>query len=348
MTDFLYSHWQQPADDWLQIHSLDIHTAGEPLRIIIDGFADLQGQTMVQKRADCLARFDDLRKTLMFEPRGHADMYGAVITKPERKDSHFGVLFLHNEGYSTMCGHAIIALATAAKDCSVSNFIEGVNELRIDTPAGLIKAYITLKNEQLTNVCFDNVASYAAKLDMQIELPMLGAVNCDIAYGGAYYAFIDADSIDLSLALNNHEQIICLGKSIKQQINSHYQPTHPTDDALSFLYGVIFYSNSHKAHSSFSRHVCIFAEGELDRSPTGTGVSARAALEFAKGRLKIGQRVKIESILGSIFTVELKAQCLLADINAVVPQVSGEAFVTGKHTFLIDPNDPLKQGFIFR
>ena len=348
MTNCLYSHWQQPADDWLQIHTLDMHTGGEPLRIIIDGFAELQGQTMIEKRADCLARFDHLRKALMFEPRGHADMYGAVITEPERKDSHFGVLFLHNEGYSTMCGHAIIALATAAKDCSISHFIDGVNELRIDTPAGLIKAYITLKDNQLTNVCFDNVASYTPKLDMHIELPMFGTVSCDIAYGGAYYAFVDADTIDLSLAPNNHEQIISLGKAIKQQINGQYQPTHPTDDALSFLYGIIFYSNSQKSHSSFSRHVCIFAEGELDRSPTGTGVSARSALEFAKGRLAIGQRIKIESILGSVFTVELKAQCLLADINAVVPRVSGEAFVTGKHTFLIDPNDSLKQGFIFR
>ncbi|MDN3380335.1 MULTISPECIES: proline racemase family protein [unclassified Pseudoalteromonas] len=348
MTNCLYSHWQQPKNDWLAINTLDMHTGGEPLRIIIDGFSNLQGQTMLEKRADCLARFDHLRKALMFEPRGHADMYGAVITEPEHKDSHFGVLFLHNEGYSTMCGHAIIALATAAKDCSISHFIDGVNELRIDTPAGLIKAYITLKDKQLTNVCFDNVASYAPKLDMHIELPMFGAVSCDIAYGGAYYAFVDADTIDLSLAPNNHEQIISLGKAIKQKINGQYQPTHPTDDALSFLYGVIFYSNSQTSHSSFSRHVCIFAEGELDRSPTGTGVSARAALEFAKGRLAIGQRIKIESILGSVFTVELKAQCLLADINAVVPRVSGEAFVTGKHTFLIDPDDPLKQGFIFR
>ena len=348
MTNSLYSHWQQPKDGWLQVDTLDVHTGGEPLRIIIDGFAELQGQTMIEKRADCLTRFDHLRKALMFEPRGHADMYGALITKPERKDSHFGVLFLHNEGYSTMCGHAIIALATAAKDSSICNFIEGVNELRIDTPAGLIKAYITLRNNQLISVCFDNVASYAEKLDMPIEIPLFGTVNCDIAYGGAYYAFVDADTLDVSLAPNNHEQIISLGKIIKQDVNSHYQPKHPTDDALSFLYGVIFYSNSQKSHSVFSRHVCIFAEGELDRSPTGTGVSARAALEFAKGRLKLGQQIKIESILGSIFSVELKAQRMLADTHAVIPRVSGEAFVTGKHTFLIDPNDPLKQGFIFR
>ena len=151
MTNSLYFHWQQPTGDWLQVHTLDMHTGGEPLRIIIDGFAELQGQTMIEKRADCLTRFDHLRKALMFEPRGHADMYGAVITKPERKDSHFGVLFLHNEGYSTMCGHAIIALATAAKDSSISNFIEGINELRIDTPAGLIKLFCITSNIIKTN-----------------------------------------------------------------------------------------------------------------------------------------------------------------------------------------------------
>lgn len=349
MTHTLFSHWQQPGNNWLQIHTLDMHTGGEPLRIIVDGFAQLAGRTMLEKRADCLARFDHLRQALMFEPRGHADMYGALITEPERADSHFGVLFLHNEGYSTMCGHAIIALATAAKDCAISEFKEGVNELRIDTPAGLIKAYITLKNNELTQVFFDNVASFVDQLEMQITLPEYGSINCDIAFGGAYYAFVDADSIDLNLTSSNHEKIITLGKAIKAQVTSRYQPTHPSDDALGFLYGVIFYSNTQLSnHDAFSRHVCIFAEGELDRSPTGTGVSARAALAFAKGELNIGQQVNIESILGSVFSVELQQQCQFGTYAATIPRVSGNAFVTGTHTFLIDPADPLQQGFIFR
>ncbi|MBE0380154.1 proline racemase family protein [Pseudoalteromonas prydzensis] len=349
MTHTLFSHWQQPNNDWLSINTLDMHTGGEPLRIIVDGFSDVQGQTMHQKRADCLARFDDLRKALMFEPRGHADMYGALITAPERESSHFGVLFLHNEGYSTMCGHAIIALATAAKDCGIANFIDGINELRIDTPAGLITAYVELKNAQLQQVYFDNVASFVDKLDVKIKLPMVGEVSCDIAFGGAYYAFVDADTVDLSLAPDNHEQIISLGKTIKQQVTKQYQPKHPTDQALGFLYGVIFYSNSQVSQSNhFSRHVCIFAEGELDRSPTGTGVSARAALAFAKGELAIGQSVNIESILGSVFNVNIWQSCNVKTHTAIIPRVTGTAFVTGKHTFLIDPTDPLKQGFIFR
>ncbi|MDP2635123.1 MULTISPECIES: proline racemase family protein [unclassified Pseudoalteromonas] len=348
MTPTLFSYWQQPHSDWLHIHTLDMHTGGEPLRIILDGFEQLKGHTMLEKRADCLARFDDLRKALMFEPRGHADMYGAVITSAERSTSHFGVLFLHNEGYSTMCGHAIIALATAAKDCADFDFKQGINELRIDTPAGLIKAYVALNGEQLEQVYFDNVASYVEKLGLSIELPMFGPLECDIAFGGAYYAFVDADTIDLNLTPSNHEQIISLGKAIKQQVNSYYQPNHPVDSELSFLYGVIFYSNSQTTQGVFSRHVCIFAQGELDRSPTGTGVSARAALEHTKGRLSVHQRIGIESILGSVFTVEVSQLCQFESIPAVIPRVSGSAHVTGKHTFLIDPRDPLKQGFIFR
>ncbi|NNG43188.1 proline racemase [Pseudoalteromonas sp. NEC-BIFX-2020_002] len=349
MSHTLFSHWQQPNNDWLQIHTLDMHTGGEPLRIIVDGFEQLVGNTMLEKRADCLARFDYLRKALMFEPRGHADMYGAVITPAERPDSHFGVLFLHNEGYSTMCGHAIIALATAAKDCRFVEFKDGHNELRIDTPAGLIKAYVELKNNQLQQVYFDNVASFVDKLDVQISLPMFGSVSCDIAFGGAYYAFVDADTLDLSLAPENHEQIISLGKAIKQQVTKQYQPKHPSDNGLGFLYGVIFYSNSQLSQvNHFSRHVCVFAEGELDRSPTGTGVSARAALAFAKGELAVGQSANIESILGSLFNVKIKQSCTFETHAAIIPRVTGSAFITGKHTFLIDPNDPLKQGFIFR
>jgi len=349
MNPTLFSHWQQPNNDWQKIHTLDMHTGGEPLRIIVDGFAQLTSGTMLEKRAECLAKFDALRQALMFEPRGHSDMYGALITEPERADSHFGVLFLHNEGYSTMCGHAIIALATAAKDCSVSHFLEGINDLRIDTPAGLIKAYLTLKNNVLQQVYFDNVVSFVDQQDMQVELAMYGQISCDIAFGGAYYAFVDADTIDLNLTPDNYQQIVMLGKAIKEQVNTQYQPHHPQDDALGFLYGVIFYSNTQLSnHDVFSRHVCIFAQGELDRSPTGTGVSARAALAFAKGQLKINQGFNIESILGSVFNVQVKEARQIGDFAGIIPRVSANAFVTGKHTFFIDPRDPLKQGFIFK
>lgn len=349
MFNTVFSHWQQPDNDWLAINTLDMHTGGEPLRIIVDGFGHLQGHTMLEKRADCLARFDELRRALMLEPRGHADMYGALITAPERETSHFGVLFLHNEGYSTMCGHAIIALATAAKDCSAVHFTNGINELRIDTPAGLITAYLELENNKVQHVYFDNVTSFVDKLNVSVDLPSTEKVTCDIAFGGAFYAFVDADKIALNLSADNHEQIVSLGKAIKQKVNTQHQPRHPLSDELSFLYGVIFYSNTQTINNDvFSRHVCIFAHGELDRSPTGTGVSARVALEYAKEQLSIHQRINIESILGSVFTVELKQTTQLLATNAVIPRVSGSAFVTGKHTFLIDPSDPLKQGFIFR
>lgn len=346
-TSALFSNWQPTANS-LQITTIDMHTGGEPLRVITNGFPELEGNTILAKRQFCLRHYDNLRKALMFEPRGHADMYGALIVPAERADSQFGTLFLHNEGYSTMCGHAIIALAKLAFESGALAHKVGENPLNIDTPAGQIKAKVQMMEREAAHISFDNVSSFLAASG-QVTIGEIGRVAFDLAYGGAFYAFVDADSIELSLCANNSEQIIRWGKLIKQAVIDSMAIEHPFEADLSFLYGVIFTSNTQLENAdSFSRHVCIFAEGELDRSPTGTGVSARIAIEVANGTLGLHESVKIESILGSQFDVFAHSPHQYASHQAVIPNVAGNAYVTGKHCFILDQTDPLVNGFIFR
>lgn len=322
------------------IHTIDMHTAGEPLRIIYKGFPELSGRRIVDKRKDCLENHDSLRKQLMFEPRGHADMYGAILVGKERDDSDFGVLFTHNEGYSTMCGHAIIALTQLAY--KIGHI--GIGEtLRIDTPAGLVIS------KSMGNFAeFINVPSFVYKTELKVEVSGV-RYTFDIAFGGAFYAFIDADLHDIDLSTENHQVLKQLGSVLKCEIAHTLSCIHPYDSELSFLYGVIFYSSKQTNEpSSHSKHVCIFADGELDRSPTGTGVSARAALLHAKGSTALNDTIEIESILGYCFEVSVTGGIQYANYDAVIPKVSGRAYITGKHEFILEDDDPLTDGFIFK
>lgn len=341
-----FAQWQPPKD-WQTISTLDCHTGGEPLRIITSGFPALAGHSILEKRRDCLMNYDHLRTALMFEPRGHADMYGALITDPERVDSDFGALFLHNEGYSSMCGHAIIALTKTAIEAGVVVKTMPQTKLKIDVPCGQILAYADVDQTGIQKIYFDNVPSFVAQLDQQIEVAGIGKVTYTLAYGGAFYAYVDAPSIGLSLATENHRQIIDYGRRIKQAVMTSTSVVHPYEDDLSFLYGTIFSAPAQEM-GVHSRNVCIFAEGELDRSPTGSGVSGQVAILHARGLLGIAEEITIESILGSQFQVSVQKTLQYGPYAAVIPRVQGTAHITGKNTFYIDPQDPLQQGFILR
>jgi proline racemase len=341
-----FANWEAPAS-WLKISSLECHTGGEPLRIITSGFPVLKGTTILEMRRDCATNYDHLRTALMFEPRGHADMYGCIITPAERADSDFGVLFLHNEGYSTMCGHAIIALTRAAIEAGVVEKCEPVTALKIDVPAGQIQAYAEIEQGEIQRIYFDNVASFVLDADAEIEVPGLGRVRYTLAYGGAFYAYVDAPSIGLSLQAENHSQIIDAGRRIKQAVQASRSITHPFQADLGFLYGTIF-SAPTQTPGVHSRNVCIFAEGELDRSPTGSGVAGQAAILHAQGALPLNQKIVIESILGSQFQVSAVSTLSYGAHHAVIPRVEGNAHIVGKSCFYLDPSDPLQHGFIFR
>ncbi len=329
------------------ITTIDAHTGGEPLRIITSGLPPIKGNSILEKRRYMKKNLDHLRKILMWEPRGHADMYGCIVTEPTTKEADFGVLFLHNEGYSTMCGHGIIAVTKVALECGLIPMQGDVTKVKIDSPAGLISATAKIKNNKVKSVSFVNVPSFVQALNQHVEVEGLGKIKYDIAYGGAFYAYVNANDVKVNLMPKNHIELIEKGMAIKRAVMKSFSFQHPYEKDLSFLYGTIFIGDSVNK-SAASRNVCIFAEGEVDRSPTGTGVSGRMALHYAKGEIKIDEPMVIESITGSSFTCRVKEATKFGQYDAVIPEVEGTAFITGQHTFVVDPNDPLKDGFIFR
>jgi trans-L-3-hydroxyproline dehydratase len=268
-------------------------------------------------------------------------MYGAVITPSA--DADFDVFFLHNEGYSTMCGHAIIALTKLV----VETHLVDKNEVIFNVPAGRIQARASVVDGKVVETSFLNVPSFLYLREQQVEVQGLGRVSFDIAYGGAFYVFVDAQEVGLTLKPEHFNRIIDYGRRIKQAVISQFPIKHPFEDDLSFLYGTIFTAPpSNPAHHS--RNVCIFADGELDRSATGSGVSARAALHFAKGELSLNECITIESILGSTMSVKVADVTKFGAYAAVIPEVSGTASIISRNEFYFDPEDPFRAGFIFR
>lgn len=343
-------NWRAP-DHWLQITTIDAHTAGEPLRIITAGFPELPGKTILEKRQYARQHYDHLRRALMWEPRGHADMYDCILTPPVTPDGDVGVLFMHNEGFSTMCGHGIIGLVKVGVQVGHFPINDKPAMIKIDTPAGRVTATVHVQDGRVERVSFLNVPSFLLARDLTVDVSGLGKVTCDIAFGGAFYAYVDIDQQALKhLEINERTQSQCIdvGMRIKRAVMASYPIEHPEGDAdLNFLYGTILFKmmNTPSVHS---RNVCIFAEGEVDRSPTGTGVSGRLAIHHAKGELKLDETISIESIIGTTFTGRVSKTTQVGYLPAVIPEVSGTAYITGQHTFLLDPDDPLKDGFILR
>jgi len=335
------------TNNFLKIKTIDMHTGGEPLRVIIDGYPEILGTTILDKRNYVKNNLDHLRTSLMFEPRGHADMYGVIIVEPQNKDSHFGVLFMHNEGYSTMCGHATIAITKLAIEQGWVEVTKPVTNIKIDAPCGQLDSYAYINEDgSVREVSFRCVPSFVIALNESINIPDIGKVEYDLAYGGAFYAYVDADAISLKLDKDNYGKIIDYGKKIKQAImNEKNNIKHPFEEDLSFLYGVIFITASDTVHS---KNVCVFADGEVDRSPTGSGVSGRASIEYKKDKIKLNESITIESILNSKFNVKVVKQTTYGNLDAIIPEVTGNAFITGEHTFVIDENDEFKDGFFLK
>ena len=345
--------WPQ-AERYQRITTIDAHTEGEPFRVVIGGFPELEGASILDYRRDAKDRFDDLRRALMWEPRGHADMYGCLLTPPTSKGADFGILFMHNEGFSTMCGHGIIAITTVAVETGMvkppppgSDIATDVVPVGIDTPAGRVNAYARRQGGRVTSVYFHNVPSFVVELDAQVQVPGLGTVTYDLAFGGAFYAYVRASEVGVGLDGGSFRELIDVGTRIKAAVMADRSIEHPFEADLGFLYGVIFVGEAEDP-SRHSRNVCVFADGEVDRCPTGTGVSGRVSLQHARGELSAGEDIVIESILGSTFRAGVVETTRFGPYDAVVPRVEGRAFITGRHEFLIDPEDDLRHGFLLR
>jgi len=338
--------WEPPSD-WISITTIDAHAAGEPLRVITGGLPPIPGETILAKRRHAQQHLDHIRTALMWEPRGHADMYGCIVTEPVTPDGTLGVLFLHNEGFSSMCGHGIVGLCTVALETGMINIEGDEPVLRIDTPAGRVTATAHRRGGKVAEVSFQNVPSFVLVQDQKVEVAAVGSVNFDVAFGGAFYAFCRVEEVGLHLTADDFAQLIDVGMRIKHAVMESLPIHHPFEEDLSFLYGTIFTGPPHEPQHH-SRNVCIFAEGEVDRSPTGTGLSARAALHYARGELEIGESFTVESIVGTCFTGRVVETTRFGPHEAVIPVVTGSAHICGRNELLIDPEDPLRHGFFLR
>jgi len=337
----------EAADGWIRLTTIDAHAAGEPLRVVTGGYPELPGRTMLEKRQVARDRFDHLRHALMLEPRGHADMYGAILTPPVTPDGDLGVLFMHHAGYSTMCGHGIIALVKVGIENGLWPGAGTASVVRIDTPAGRVTARPHLVGDRVARVSFVNVPSFVLTPALEVAVPGLGRVRGTVAFGGAFYMYVDAGPLGLDVTPANYARLIDAGMAIKRAVIASHPIVHPAGDPdLNFLYGTIL--SQPGTPPVHSRNVCIFADGEVDRSPTGTGVSGRAAILHARGELAAGDTITIESLIGTRFDVRVVETTQVAGRPAVIPEVTGEAYLTGRHEFLIDPEDPLRAGVLLR
>ncbi|MGH2560611.1 MAG: proline racemase family protein [Thermomicrobiales bacterium] len=329
---------------WLArtITTIDAHAGGEPLRIVTSGLPPLAGATMLERRRWMRENLDVVRRILLWEPRGHADMYGAVLTPPVSPDADYGVLFLTNEGYSTMCGHGVIALTTALIETgAVANTV-----VTYDSPAGLIRARATMADDRVTAVAFENVPAFRLTKGFEIDTSR-GTLPVDVCFGGAFYALVDAAALGVEVRRERVAELIALGMEIKHAVEAAIVVRHPDEPELRGIYGTIISDAPHLT-GSHGRNVTIFAESEVDRSPCGTGTSAKLANLYADGKIRAGEPYVHESVIDTIFTGKVLGESEVGGLPAVATEISGRGFLTGFHTFVVDPDDPIRDGFLVR
>ncbi|MGL4812354.1 MAG: proline racemase family protein, partial [Beijerinckiaceae bacterium] len=321
----------------------DMHTAGEPVRIVTGGYPELQGATILDKRRDARDNHDELRRALMLEPRGHEGMYGVIPVAPTHPDAVLGVLFTHNEGYSTMCGHATIALGRWIVDRGLVPLAEPFTQFVMEAPCGPLKLSCTVHQGQVEAVAFESVPAFAEALDVAVTLPDYGRIICDIAYGGAYYAILPSSRFGLDFFATPVAKLVEAAGALSDHLRASHPLRHPDAPDLGFLYGTILTDDSTGAHDT--ANLCVFAERQIDRSPTGSGVTARMALDHARGRIAAGTTRRFFGISGHAFTGSVTGTEAAGGKPAVRVTVGGQGFYMGKGQMILEAEDPLRHGF---
>ncbi|HET8985831.1 MAG TPA: proline racemase family protein [Trueperaceae bacterium] len=333
--------------------TIDAHAAGEPLRIVTAGIPRIPGDTILAKRAWLRDNLDHVRTTLMHEPRGHADMYGCYVVEPVTESADMGVIFMHNEGYSDMCGHGIIALATVAVAQGLVATSTPETRVGIDSPAGFIEAFVEFDGSRTGAVRFLNVPSFVLHTDLVVTTPGFGELTVDVVFGGAFYAYLSANAAGLVVRPDMALRLIDLGDQVKKAVSGAVQIRHPAVPDLNTLYGTII-DGPPADPANHQANVCVFADREVDRSPTGTGTAGRVAQLYARGRLALGETLRNESIIGTVFTGKAVSETSVVDgstgqvLRAVVPEVAGRASITGFNQWVVAVDDELGGGFLVR
>jgi proline racemase len=327
----------------LALSAVDSHTEGMPTRVITDGVGVIPGETMLERRLHFEAHCDHLRLLLMREPRGHAAMSGAILQPPAREDADWGVVFIEVSGCLPMCGHGTIGVATVLVETGMVEVVEPETIVRLDVPAGLVEARVAVQGGRATAVTLRNVPSFLAARDQAVEVPGLGEVRFDLAYGGNFYAIVVAASVGLDVEARYADALVSAGTAVMAAIDEEGPPVHPEDDRIAGCRHVIFTAPG--LDGADARGATSIHPGWLDRSPCGTGTSARLAQLHAKRELAVGVPWIHESVIGSRFTGRIVGETEIGGFPAIVPEITGRAWLTGTGQYLLDPADPFPDGF---
>ena len=337
----------------LEVTTVDYHTGGEPFRIVTGGVPEIRGATILEKRGWAAAHLDPVRRLLVNEPRGHADMYGCFVVAPEDAGADLGVLFFHNEGYSTACGHGTIALVSWALESGRLPITGPETPVSVDVPSGRLAcvARCDVAAGRVLGVRFRNVPAFVLARDVTLTTSG-GPARVDVAYGGAFYGSVDVRSMGLAVDAASLPRLIALQRELRPALDAALDVAHPEEPKLRGIYGIIWWQDEPTAPGDGAaltqRNVTVFADGEVDRSPCGSGTSARLAILHAQGRLRVGDELRHRGIVDSAFAGRIVDTTAVAGRAAVVTEVEGQAYLTGRHAFSVDPADPIGTGFLLR
>ena len=324
--------------------AVDSHTEGMPARVIVGGVGEVPGATMMDKRLHFIEHQDDVRRLLMFEPRGHSAMSGAILQPPTRDDADWGVIYIEVSGCLPMCGHGTIGVATVLVETGRVEVTEPVTTIRLDTPAGLVVAEVAVEDGVARSVTIRNVPSFSYGLDLSVDVPGIGRVPYDMAFGGNFYAMVDAEALGVEFTRDNGDEILRRGMQLMAAINDADVPVHPADSAIRGCKHVqVIAPGSTEMHS---RHAMVISPGWFDRSPCGTGTSARMAQLHARGLLGVGAEFVNESFIGTRFIGRIVEETEVAGLAAIVPTITGRAWITGTAQYVLSDDDPFPSGFL--
>lgn len=327
------------------LQAVDSHTMGEPTRVVTGGIPHIPGKTMPEKKQYLTDNLDYIRTAIMLEPRGHTDMFGSIITAPTMEEADFGIIFMDGGGYLNMCGHGSIGAATVAVETGMVPMVEPVTHVNMEAPAGLIKAEVKVANNKVQEVSIVNVPAFLYKKGVTINVPSLNKdITFDISFGGSFFAIVPASEIGIDVHVKNIDVLKRVALEIRDIVNRDVTIEHPTLKHIKTVDLVEIYDKPSHSEADY-KNVVIFGNGQVDRSPCGTGTSAKMATLHAKGELKVGEDFVYESIIGTLFKGKVLSETSVGEYTAVVPQITGSAYITGFNHFVIDEDDPVKYGF---
>ncbi|QAA34528.1 proline racemase family protein [Clostridium manihotivorum] len=324
--------------------AVDSHTMGEPTRIILHGFPELEGKAIMEKKKFLESNYDNYRKALMLEPRGHKDMFGAIVIEPTCEEADLGVIFMDSGGYLNMCGHGSIGTATVAVETGLVKVKEPYTEVVLDTPAGIIKTNVRVEKGRAVEVSILNVPAFLYKKDLRVEIKGYGIVTVDISFGGSFFALVDSEKLGISIEQRNLSVLTDLGMKLIRKINESVQITHPYLD-ITKVDLVEFYGKPDNPKADL-KNVVIFGEAQVDRSPCGTGTSAKLAYLYETGKIALGEEFVYESITGSMFSGRVTKEINLDGRIAIIPEITGSAYITGINQLILNDYDPHQYGFL--